>query len=337
MGRFYQIPQDTFNALQLEAGVLLKNFNIEAAAADDGASGFTDADIICATTGGVNPACVPTFSDLGEDIDNVPLNMKELKHLDSWECTLTTTSLGTSAALIKMALGCADLSEDGTSVIPRADLKQSDFSDIWWVGDKANGGFVAIRIFNALSTGGFSLQTTKNGKGQTELTITGHVSINAQKTVPMLFYSIDPKTLSTYTVTFDVDGGSAVESQEVVSGGKVTEPADPTKEHNTFAGWFADPTKTTAWDFANNTVLNDTTIYAKWTIDTFTVTFDTDGGDPVDPQTIPYGGKVTKPADPTKTGETFDDWYEEDTYTTPFDFANTTITEDTTIYAKFTV
>ena len=76
---------------------------------------------------------------------------------------------------------------------PRMDLKQTDFSDIWWVGDRADGGFVAIQLKNALSTDGFSLQTSKNGKGQIALNIIGHVSINAQKEVPMVFYSADPE------------------------------------------------------------------------------------------------------------------------------------------------
>lgn len=57
--------------------------------------------------------------------------------------------------------------------------------------EKADGGFVAIELKNALSTEGFSLQTTKNGKGQVAVTITGHVSINAQSVVPMVFYSAD--------------------------------------------------------------------------------------------------------------------------------------------------
>ena len=187
MGKFTVIPQDTFDALQLDAGVLLNTFDPSEPDAP------ADEDIICATTGGITVACVPTFSDLGEDVDNVPNNMKELKHLDYWDCTMTTTSLGTSPELIKMALGCADIdSQDATKIVPRADLKQTDFSDIWWVGDRADGGMVAVQLKNALSTGGFSLQTTKNGKGQIALTITGHVSIDAQKEVPMVFYSADP-------------------------------------------------------------------------------------------------------------------------------------------------
>lgn len=189
MGKFTVIPQDTFSGLQLDAGVLLKKFTPATPAAP------ADEDIICATTGGINATCVPTYSDLGEDVDNCPVNMKELKHLDSWECKLTFTSLGLSANAIKLALGAADIGDTSASkqdtITPRRDLKQTDFTDLWWVGDRADGGCVAIQIKNALSTGGFSLQTTKNGKGQLSVELTGHVSIDAQDTMPMVFYSLD--------------------------------------------------------------------------------------------------------------------------------------------------
>lgn len=185
MGRFTKIPQDAFEAMQLDAGMLLRNFS-------PASPSVQDSDIICATTGGVNVVCQPTFTDLGEDVDNVPNNMKEYKHLDSWTCSMSTTSLGTSPELLRLALGCADIDgTDTTKVTPRGSLVQTDFTTIWWVGDKADGGFVAVKLFNALSTDGLSLQTTKNGKGQTSLTLTGHVSINAQDVVPMEFYSID--------------------------------------------------------------------------------------------------------------------------------------------------
>lgn len=184
MGKFTVIPQDTFTGLQLDAGVLLNTFNPAQPTAP------TDESIICATTGGIAVSCVPTYSDLGEDVDNVPNNMKEFKHLDGWECSISTTSLGTTPELIRYALGAADIS--GDAITPRRDLKQTDFSDIWWVGDRADGGMVAVQLKNALSTGGFSLQTTKNGKGQISIELTGHVSISAQDTMPMVFYSADP-------------------------------------------------------------------------------------------------------------------------------------------------
>jgi len=188
MGRYTVLPENAFDALQLDAGVILTDFDIEAAVS--GEDGFTDADILCATTGGVNPSCVPTYSDFAEDVDNAPNNVMEFKHLDGWDCTLSTTALGTSPELIKRQLGAADIDGEG-KIVPRRDLKLTDFNDLWWVGDKANGGFVAIQIKNALSTGGFSIQTTKNGKGTLGLEIMGHVSLKAQKQVPMVFYSID--------------------------------------------------------------------------------------------------------------------------------------------------
>ena len=184
MGLFTVIPQDTFDGLQLEAGVLLKKFDPAKVAAP------ADEDIICATTGGINISCVPTYSDLGEDVDNCPTNTKELKHLDGWDCKMSFTALGTSPENIKLALGAATVST--TKVTPNRDLKQADFSDIWWVGDRADGGVVAACLKNALSTGGFTLKTTKNGKGQVSVELTGHVSIDAQDTMPMEFFSIAP-------------------------------------------------------------------------------------------------------------------------------------------------
>lgn len=184
MGKFTVIPQDTFEGLQMDAGVLLYNFNIEEGT-------FKDEDIICATTGGINAVCQATYSDMGEDVDNCPVNMMELKHLDSWECTLGFTSLGMSPKAIRLALGAADIDGDKqTKIVPRRALEMTDFTNIWWVGDKADGGMVAIELLNALSSDGFSLQTTKNGKGQLDVTMMGHVSIDAQDTMPMVFYSM---------------------------------------------------------------------------------------------------------------------------------------------------
>lgn len=189
MGRFTVIPEDTFSEIQTEAGVILKTFNPANPTAP------ADADIVCATTGGITVSMVPTFSDMGEDVDNCPNNMKELKHLDSWEAKMSFTSIGTSPASIKLALGCADIDgTDATHIIPRAELKQTDFADLWWVGDRADGGVVACKLKNALATSGFSLKTTKKGKGNVSVELTGHISINAQNEMPMEFYSIEPST-----------------------------------------------------------------------------------------------------------------------------------------------
>lgn len=67
-----------------------------------------------------------------------------------------------------------------------------------------------------------------------------------------------------YTVSFDVDGGSAVASQSVRSGQKATKPADPTKASYVFSGWYKEDTFTTVFNFDTDTIAADTTIYAKW-------------------------------------------------------------------------
>lgn len=194
MGTYTRIPENAFNALQLDAGVLLNSFN-------PASPSITDSNIICATTGGITVACTPTYSDFAEDVDNAPNNLKEFKHLDGWECKITTKSLGTSVELIRLALGAADITVASGKIAPRRDLRQTDFADLWWVGDKADGGFVAVKLINGLSTGGFNLATTKNGKGQIDLEIMGHVSIDAQDTMPMEFYSIDGGGLATLRLT----------------------------------------------------------------------------------------------------------------------------------------
>lgn len=195
MGKFTLIPQNTFQGLQLDAGVLLRRFDPANPVVP------SDEDIICATTGGVNPSCVPQYSDLGEDIDNVPASMKELRKLDSVECKMSFTSLATDTQSIRLALGAADVDAETGAIKPRKDLAQTDFADLWWVGDRADGGCVAIKLKNALSTGGFSLQTTKNGKGQVSVELTGHVSLANQTEMPMEIYSIDPSGETTYSVT----------------------------------------------------------------------------------------------------------------------------------------
>lgn len=181
MGRFSVVSQDAFNEFQVDAGVLLKTFDVKSPV-------LVDENIICATTGGINPVCTASYEDFAEDIDNAPNGMKEFMKLTGWECTLGFTALNTTPEVIRMALGAADIDAESGKITPRRDLKDTDFADIWWVGDRTDGGLVAIRLINALSTSGFSLQTTKNGKGQIAVTLAGHVSIAAQDVVPMEFY-----------------------------------------------------------------------------------------------------------------------------------------------------
>lgn len=180
MGKFTKVSENTFKEIQLEAGLILSKFD------PTGETDVEDADIVCATTGGISITCKPTFTDYGSDIDNIPNNTLEFKEIDGWDCSLGFTALNASADVIKMALCAADAS--GNKITPRFRVSEADAKDIWWVGERADGGFVACCLKNAMSTDGLSLKTTKKGKGQLSCTLTGHISINAQDVVPMEFY-----------------------------------------------------------------------------------------------------------------------------------------------------
>lgn len=196
MGLYTKVSEDAFDTLQLDAGVLLSSF--------DPANPYTapdDDDIIATTTGGINPTCTPTYSDFGEDVDNVPNNMMEFKHLDGWDCAMAFTSIKFNAENVAWALGASDSTVVAagnntagyTKIVPRRNVQLTDYKDLWWVGDKANGGAFAVKLLNALSTGGLNIQSSKNGKGTNQMTITGHVSIAHQDTMPMEFYDIEPQ------------------------------------------------------------------------------------------------------------------------------------------------
>lgn len=262
MGRFTVIANDAFDALQVDAGVILTTFDVTNPYRTP-----TSDEILATTSGGINPTCVPTYSDYAEDVDNAPTNLKEFKHLDGWEAKMAFTSIKFNAANTKWALGAADtelLANGTTKITPRRDVQQTDFKDLWWVGDKANGGAYAIKLMNALSTGGLNIQSSKNGKGTNAIEVTGHVSLDAQDVMPMEIYDIPPQApVITYTVSFDTDGGSTVDSQAVTSGSTATKPADPTKDGFIFGGWYSDSELTTAYDFTTP-VTADITLYAKW-------------------------------------------------------------------------
>lgn len=140
----------------------------------------------------------------------------------------------------------------------------------------------------------------------------------------------------TYTVIFDSQSGSAVDSQTIESGGTAAEPAAPTRTGHTFGGWYTDAACTNAYDFGN-AVTEPLTLYAKWTPNQYTVTFHTQGGTDIAPVQADYGTLLTKPANPTKANYTFSGWYTDADYTTAWDFASDTVAKNMTLYAKWEV
>lgn len=188
--KYTQIPEDTFEQLQLNAGILVDTFT-----PSTGVIG----NLLGATTGGITFNANPTYEDFGEDVDNCPNNMKELKRIVSYDPTMSGNFLTCSPAIAKKLAGAADINgTDTTKVVPRNELLAGDFSEVWWIGDYSGvntdgsstqkAGFLAIHLLNALNQSGFQIQSSKNAKGQLAFEFHGHYSIDAQDVVPYEIY-----------------------------------------------------------------------------------------------------------------------------------------------------
>lgn len=184
--KYTRVPSDTFEKLQLNAGILTDDFIP--------ATGVIG-NILGATSGGVQFSTNPEFVDFGEDVDNVPNNTKELKHLQSYDPQMSGTFLTCTPAVAKSLVGAADIDgSDSTKVVPRSVLLATDFDDVWWIGDYSdvntgnNAGFLAIHLMNALNTAGFQIQSAKNEKGKLAFEYHGHYSIEDMDEVPFEIY-----------------------------------------------------------------------------------------------------------------------------------------------------
>ena len=140
-----------------------------------------------------------------------------------------------------------------------------------------------------------------------------------------------------FTVTFNSNGGSSVNSSTIKENETAAKPADPTKEGFIFDGWYTDSTLTNKMDFSKP-ITGDTTLYAKWNVNDVkaihVVSFETNGGSTIVNQRVEEGSKATKPNDPTRDGYKFLGWYSNIALTTEMNFDNA-IVSNLTVYAKW--
>ena len=134
-----------------------------------------------------------------------------------------------------------------------------------------------------------------------------------------------------YTVTFDTNGGTIIESVKVKKGGKIAKPSDPIKEGYKFNGWYFNDEE---WSFTENVVTNDIELTSKWESNEYKIIFDTDGGNIIEDITLKIGDKIIKPNDPVKEGHTFDGWYYNNE---AWNFEENLVTENITLTSKWIV
>lgn len=201
MAKYTQVRADTFETIQINAGIILNAFDPETGS-------YVKSNIVGATTGGNTFNSNPTFSDYFADVDNVPENTKQGKRIEYYDPALSTNFVTIDNALGKKLITAADVDgENANHLIPRNSLNDADFGDLWLVGDYSdkngvtNGGFVAIHIKDALNTGGFQFKSTKNGKGQFSADFHGHYDIEDIDNVPFDIYVVKGKAEKSLRVT----------------------------------------------------------------------------------------------------------------------------------------
>ena len=139
-----------------------------------------------------------------------------------------------------------------------------------------------------------------------------------------------------WTVAFETNGGSIIGQQIVEDGKTVVEPAAPTKDGYTFAGWYINSPLAKTFDFSTP-IIASITLYAKWEaipVEKWAVTFETNGGSVIGQQIVENGKTATEPSAPTKDGYTFVGWYSNSSLTKSFDFS-TPINANITLYARW--
>ncbi|EAD9617451.1 InlB B-repeat-containing protein [Listeria monocytogenes] len=137
-----------------------------------------------------------------------------------------------------------------------------------------------------------------------------------------------------YKVVFNVEGKESSEMLEVDN--LVKEPADPVKEGYTFTGWYDEKAGGNKWDFGTDKMpANDITLYAQFSINQYTATFDVDGK--TTKQMVDYQALLVEPEKPTKEGYTFTGWYDAKTGGNKWGFATGKMpANNLTLYAHFT-
>ena len=200
-------------------------------------------------------------------------------------------------------------------------------------GGTIGGGTFSGTVENAakgkITDGTFTETSTVNNKGTIEKgKFSGTVENQNGGTIGGGMFSgtvTNNGTISggTFAVTFETEGGNTVPVQNILNGQKATKPDDPTKTGYAFDGWYTEEACTNLYEFTTP-VTNVLTLYAKWTINQYTITFKPENGDRDTTITQDYGTAVTAPANPTRTGYTFAGWDREIPATMPAE--NMTVT-----------
>lgn len=178
------LQEQDFEDMTFDSGVIVKDFD---------PSNFvmpSEGDVSIVTSGDITVNDTVTSINLGDDVNNIHVAYKELQVVTEKPApTIAVTALRFNVNDIRRALGAADIdTTDNRKVKTRLYYKSTDFENLAFIMHRVDGGFVAVVMSNALSTGGLSITASKSAKGRMALTFTGYRSINAKDVGEIEYY-----------------------------------------------------------------------------------------------------------------------------------------------------
>ncbi|MEZ7821021.1 MAG: InlB B-repeat-containing protein [Patescibacteria group bacterium] len=250
-------------------------------------------------------------------------NMSAGKTIKATPSVATDTTPPSNVTSLTAAAG------DGQVVLTWNEPSESDFAKVSISGT----GFTTVEVSKGITS-----QTITGLANSTLYTFTvksidtnGNISSGVSKDATPV-----AGIPTTYTVTFHSNGGSTVSTiTGVTTGSKITQPGNPTQTGYTFVAWYKEFGLTSTWDFGTDTVTSNTDLYAKWTVNTYAVTFVYDNGSSNTEQSTNYNTTLLSLPSPTKTGYTFDGWWTVSGGTGDKFTTSSKVTGNITVYAKW--
>jgi uncharacterized repeat protein (TIGR02543 family) len=230
--------------------------------------------------------------------------------------------------------------------------EKKKFVGLWWQHPRNVALGITLGLITILSltfltglgnnTSSNSTSSDSTSSGSLSSTIASNPASSSEATTsnePSSSLQPSSQTIQ-FTITFNAMDGTLVDSQIVDENGLVNAVTSE-KTGYTLEGWFLSEDNGVsfgnAWDFLTTTVTSDVTLYAKWVLNNYTITFiNYVGGPGIVPRTVPYLTIPTAPVQPTRFGYTFGGWYQEPEFTNVYTFTDPMPANNFTLYAKWT-
>lgn len=285
-----------------------------------------------AVTGGANQTWSTQSSSYTYSLSNTTINTQYYlyitnKNAQILSLVLTYEDVQTYTATFEVDSNCTGYgtlsSSSITYITPGATIGVS--------GNKVTIGSSSV-------TATATSQTTQYSYAFSSWSVSDGDTVDSNITITATF----SRTTRSYDVTFNMqEHGEAITKQTIAYGGTVTQPSPaPEATGYTFGGWYKESSCSNVWNFNTDTVSGTTVLYAKWTINNYTVSFDLNGHEGSAPasQTISYGGKAAEPSPaPTDTQYNFVGWFKEAQCTNEWNFSTDTVSGDTVLYASWAI